>query len=347
MKQTHTKVKVGIVGAGYWGPNLIRNFVSLDNCTVEQVCDLKDENICRIQNSYPSIKCTSSFDEMLDNKDISAIVIATPISKHFEHAKKVLRAGKHVLVEKPLATTTIEAQELIDLSVKQQKILMVGHTFEYNSAVIKIKEYIKQGGLGDIYYIYSQRLNLGIVRQDCNTLWNLAPHDISIILYLLEEEPVSISASGASYLQESIEDIAFVYLMFASGKSAQIHVSWLSPDKIRQLVVVGSKKMLVYDDTSLDAKIKLYDKGIDKKNINYEQEKYKTFQEFQLLKRVGDIIIPKIDFQEPLKAECSHFIDCIINNKTPLTDGFNGLRTVKVLEAADKCLKAKNCYVKV
>ncbi|MBF0524505.1 MAG: Gfo/Idh/MocA family oxidoreductase [Deltaproteobacteria bacterium] len=334
-------LQVAQLGAGYWGPNLIRNFYQIKAINQFFVCDLEQANLDKIKANYPKISTTTDIDAILKNPDIDAVIVAIPAFLHYEYAKRALLAGKHVFVEKPLSTTVAESQELIDLAEKNKKVLMVGHTFLYNGAVKKIKEYIDNGELGEVYYILSQRLNLGRVRQDVNALWNLAPHDISIILYWLGEKPSNISTKGLIFLQKEIEDVVFVDLDFPSGRSAHIHVSWLDPSKTRKMVVVGSKKMIVYDDVSNDAKIVIYDKGIDRKNIIRNLPAIESYGHFQLMNREGDILIPKIDFKEPLKVECQHFVDCIINQTAPLTDGRNGLDVVEVLEKAQLMLNSQ------
>ncbi|MFZ2631296.1 MAG: Gfo/Idh/MocA family oxidoreductase [Desulfosalsimonadaceae bacterium] len=326
------------LGAGYWGPNLIRNFVQLDDVVDFTVCDLDAVRLDKIKKQYPQIEVTQSVDEVMKNPVIDAVVVATPAFSHYEIAKRALSAGKHVMVEKPLAMNSKEAGELIAIAKEKQRILMVGHTFLFNAAVIKAKEYIDKGELGDIYYILSQRLNLGRVRQDVNAMWNLAPHDISIILYWLGEKPSRISAKGLTFLQDGIEDVVFMDLDFPSGRAAHIHVSWLDPSKTRKMVVVGSKKMLVYDDASADAKLVIFDKGIDKKHIIRELPDIESFGQFQLMQRSGDIYIPKVDFKEPLGLECKHFVDCIKYGRTPVTNGENGLAVVDILEKAQQIL---------
>lgn len=333
-----SNLHIAQLGAGYWGPNLVRNFVQLDAIDEFTVCDLDASRLDKMKNQYPKVKVTQYADEVLRDPTIDAIVVATPAAIHYEYAKKALLAGKHVLVEKPLAMTTKEAQELIALSKEKQKTLMVGHTFLYNAAVRKAKEYIDNGELGEIYYILAQRLNLGRVRQDVNVLWNLAPHDISIILYWLDEIPEKVTAKGLTFLQEGIEDVVFIDLDFPSGRAAHVHVSWMDPSKTRKMVVVGSKKMLVYDDVSLEAKIVIFDKGIEKKHIIRDLPDIESFGQFQFMHRSGDIYIPKVDFKEPLLIECRHFIDCIINRGTSLSDGRSGLDVVNILERAQHVL---------
>ena len=339
-------ITVGQIGCGYWGPNLLRNFVQLKDASIRAVAEINDERIEYLRLRYPQVRTTQRYQDILHDPRIDAVVVATSARTHYDFAKEILESDKHVLVEKPLAMTTKEALDLISLAEQKNKVLMVGHTFEYNAAVNALKRYVQNGEIGNIYYIYSQRLNLGIVRSDINAMWNLAPHDISILIYLLGVEPVSVSAWGVSYLQERMEDVVFIVLLFPNNITAHIHVSWLDPSKVRKMTVVGDNKMIIYDDIS-DAKIQIYDKGIIKKNNPKSLGDYDTFGKFQLIRRAGDIIIPKIDFVEPLQVECSHFIECIKENKKPLTDGYDGLRVVKVLEAAQKSIKNKGIEVRL
>ncbi len=329
---------IAVIGVGYWGPNLVRNFASVDNVRVVSVCDIERSRLQPIKRQYPTINLTSSFDDVIGDPEVDAVVVALPVAHHYQFAKAALEAGKHVLVEKPLCTHSSEARELIDTADTKGLVLMVGHTFEYNAAVAKLKELVQGGTLGQVYYIYSQRLNLGRVRSDINTMWNLAPHDISIILHCLDKKPLRVSARGLTQLQNNIEDVVFMVLELEGGVLAHIHNSWLDPNKIRKMTFVGSSKMVVYDDVSADAKIQVYDKGIDKKNISQDMGSYDDFGKFQLIHRAGDLLIPKINFVEPLRVECQHFIDCIEKGNLPLTDGQNGLRVVKVLEAAQESL---------
>ncbi len=340
-------VNVGIIGLGYWGPNLLRNFYQLSQVKVCECCDLRREKLEYVKNSYPTVRISEDYLYMLSNPEVDAIVVATPPLTHYRIAKQALLHNKHVLVEKPLVLESKRAQELINIAEKRDKVLMVGHTFEYNAAVRKIKEYLKSGTVGDIYYIYAQRLNLGRVRQDVNVMWNLAPHDISIVLYWLEEEPFRVAAKGITRLQKGLEDVVFMNLDFSGGKSVHIHVSWIDPNKVRRITIVGSEKMIVYDDTSSDAKVQIFDKGITRQTLNNNLGKYDDFGKFQLIKRAGDILIPQINFLEPLSVECSHFIECIQDGKRPLSDGEDGLRVIRVLEAAEKSLKARGIPVEV
>ncbi|MDM8542692.1 Gfo/Idh/MocA family oxidoreductase [Desulfococcaceae bacterium HSG9] len=332
------EINIAQFGAGYWGPNLIRNFIQSDGVNEFTVCDLNPDRLNKMKQIYPDIKVTQSPDHILNNPQVDAVIVAIPAALHYDIAKKALLAKKHVLVEKPLAMTAPQAKELADLSEKTGKVLMVGHTFLYNDAVRKAKDYIKNGELGEIYYIHSQRLNLGRVREDINVMWNLAPHDISIILYWMEETPSSVCAKGLTFLQDDIEDVVFLDLKFPSGCAAHIHVSWLAPRKTREIIVVGSKKMLIYDDVSSESKIMIYDKGIDKKRIIRHLPDIDSFGQFQMMRRSGDIFIPKINFREPLRMECQHFIDCIRNGTTPMTDGRNGLDVVSILDSAQQHL---------
>jgi len=334
-------VTLAQIGCGYWGPNLLRNFFANKRCIVKWVVDTTSDRRTYVGENYPGIKTTDNSHTVIIDQEVDAVVIATPAATHFSLSQIALEAGKHVFVEKPLAMSVAEAEKLVKLAEERQRKLFVGHTFLYNAVVRKIKEYIDNGDLGDIYYIFAQRLNLGRVRQDVNALWNLAPHDISIILYWLEETPYRVSAQGFSFLQEGIEDVVFLNLDFLSGKCAHIHASWLDPCKVRKIVIVGSKKMIVYDDTSPDAKVILYDKGIDKKTMHDPLESINSFGHFQLLQRTGDMVVPYLKFPEPLKVQSEHFIDCILDDKTPITSGYNGLRVVEVLENAQESLKAR------
>jgi len=338
---------IGVVGAGYWGPNLIRNFAAAESCALAGVADLDEGRLARMKNSYPKITVTTRFQDLLDNPEIQGIALSTPANTHYELARQVLEAGKNVFVEKPLAQTVAECEDLIRLAGERNRVLMVGHTFEYNAAVQRVEEYIRNQELGEIYYIYSQRLNLGVVRQDVNAMWNLAPHDISIALRWLGAMPAAVNAQGYTYLQEGVEDVVYLNLEFADGVAVHIHVSWLDPGKVRRMTVVGSEKMVVYDDASTEAKIQLFDKGIDRQHIDGSLGDFDSFGKFQLIQRAGDVLIPRIDFVEPLKVECAHFVECIAQNKTPITDGENGLRVVKVLEAATQSLAQGGVSVEI
>jgi len=340
-------LNVGVIGVGYWGPNLVRNLAAIEDVRLVTVCDADSARLKPVERQYPAVKLTTDISEVARDTDVDAVVVALPVALHYRVARDLLESGKHVLVEKPMCMTSDEGNELVDIAKKSKLVLMVGHTFEYNAAVAKLKEFMNDGTLGEIYYIYSQRVNLGRVRSDINAMWNLAPHDVSIIIHCLEKEPVRVSAKGLVQLQDGIEDVVFMILEFDDGMIAHIHNSWLDPNKIRKMTVVGSSKMVVYDDTSADAKIQLYDKGIDKKDMKKDLGSYDDFGKFQLIHRAGDLLIPKINFVEPLRLECAHFVECIEKGKTPLTDGASGLRVVKVLEAAQKSLRNGGATVDV
>ncbi len=325
-------LKAGVIGCGYWGPNLIRNFQQLAGSEVKRVADLDSDRLEHMKRLYPSVKTTTNYHDIITDPEIDIVAVATPVQTHYRFASEALSAGKHVFVEKPIAASVSESRELIELAEKNQQKLMVGHTFLYTGAVRKMKEVIDSGELGKIYYISTQRLNLGLFQNDINVIWDLAPHDISIILYLLGKEPLSVSAHGTSHINPLIEDVAVVTLRFPEDLMAIIHVSWLDPDKIRRITVVGSKKMMVYDDVQPTEKIKIYDKGVEK------PRHYDTFAEFHYSYKYGDIVIPNINGAEPLQTELKHFIDCIVNDEEPLSNGKNGLDVVKILEATQKSL---------
>lgn len=331
-------LNVAVVGIGYWGPNLVRNFASLEDVRVLAICDKDEEKAKRIrQRLCPDASVFGNYMDLVNNLNIDAVVIATPFRTHFELCKFFLNSGRHVFCEKPLAQSVEECQSLIDLSEKRQRVLMVGHIFEYNMAVQKIKKYIDQGDLGKLFYVYSQRVNLGRIQTDVNALWSFAPHDVSIINYWIGQEPVRVAARGFSCLNGEVEDVVFVTLEYPQGIGAHLHLGWLDPRKIRLMTVVGSKKMLVYDDVSLDEKIKIFDKGIA--NLDDFLRAPESFAEFQFQIRVGDAVTPTLKFSEPLRSECQHFVDCIRSGEQVLTDGLNGLRVVKVLEAAQRSLR--------
>ncbi len=324
------KYNVGVIGCGYWGPNLIRNFMQINESDVKMVSDLDDKRLKHVKTNYNTIQTTKNYKEILENPEIDIIAVATPVWLHHKMGIEALNAGKHVFIEKPLASSVKEADDLVKVAEKQNKKLMVGHTFLYTSAVRKMKEVIDSGELGEIYYINTQRLNLGLFQQDINVIWDLAPHDISIILHLLGREPESVQFVGASHINPSIEDVAILTMKFSKDVIAFVQSSWLDPDKVRKITVVGSKKMMVYDDVEPAEKIRIYDKGVEK------PEHYDTYAEFPYSYKYGDTLIPRLGGSEPLREELSHFLDCIANDKKPLSDGYNGLQVVKVLEKAKK-----------
>lgn len=328
------RIKIGIVGCGYWGPNVIRNFSEVSEADVVACCDLKKERLKYIKQRFPYVDTYTDYCYILGRKDIDAVSICTPVSSHFALAKDALLAHKHVLVEKPITYRCQEAEELIELSGKNKCILMAGHTFEYSGAVNKMKEIIHKGELGDVLYFDSARANLGIFHRDVNVVWDLASHDISIILYILGKLPKSVVAIGKSYVNKGIEDVAYINLFFPNNIIAHIHVSWLAPVKLRKMVVAGTKKMIIYDDVENIEKVKVFDKGVDFRKDNGPQ----GILERQLFYRSGDIIVPQLDTTEPLKNECMHFVSSIRKGKSPVSDGVSGLRVVKILEAINRSM---------
>lgn len=326
-------LKVGIVGCGYWGPKLARNFHEISEASLEVVCDLRRDRLNHMANRYPAVKTTRDHRELLA-MNIDAIAIATPVNSHFQLALEALMAGKHVLVEKPIAASVVQAEEMVAESNRLGRVLMVGHTFEYNPAVEAVKDIIASGELGDIYYINGTRVNLGIFQQDINVVWDLAPHDVSILRYILGTDPETVSARGRACVQQlqGIHDVAYLTLYFPGGVMADIRVSWLDPNKIRRYTIVGSRKMLVYDDIEPENKILLYDKGVQ--TLPYSD----TEEEFHLSYRYGSPVPHAVDWIEPLRIQCQHFVDCIWNGSEPRSSGAVGLKVVKVLEAAQKSL---------
>ncbi len=329
----HQLKGVGVTGLGYWGPNWVRNLHQLGCARRVVACDLDRKRRQHIEELYAGVETSSSFDELLEDPDIEGIVIATPVSTHYPMARKALEAGKSVLVEKPLALSQKQAASLVLLAREHKSVLMVGHTFEYSAPVRKAQEIIQSGELGDIFYISSVRANLGLFQHDVNVAWDLATHDISIILMLMGRVPVRVSCHGGSHYRNDIEDVAMLTLHFERDVIAFIHVSWLDPNKIRRTTIVGSRKMLVYDDTATQEKLRIYDKGVTVDRY------YDTFGDFHMSYRYGDILIPRIEETEPLRIECQHFVDCIKNGLTPHTDGMSGMRVVSVLEAANLSLR--------
>jgi len=333
-------IKVAVVGVGGWGKNLARNYYQIPEASLEYICDLDEKKLEQMKSLYPGTKMTTSFDDLLNDEELQAIVIATTAPHHHPLCKAALEANKDVYVEKPFTLNVDEAEELIKIAEQNKRILMVGHLLEYHPVVNELKDMVKNNELGDVHYIYAQRVNLGTVRGDENALWNFAPHDISVILYLLDKEPTDVAARGQCYLQKDIEDVVFLTLNFDDNSMAHVHVSWLDPHKIRKITVVGNKKMAVFDDLESTEKLRIYDKGA------VHNEDYNTFAEYIGL-RFGDITIPHIKVGEPLRLECTHFLDCIRDRKQPVSDGYDGLRVVKVLDAAQKSLKQNGIPVKI
>lgn len=327
-------IRIGIIGVGYWGPHLIRNFSDLDDSRIVACADLSEDRLGKIAKRYPGVVCTTSYEDLLNDSDVEAVVIATPVSTHFPIAKAALEHGKHVMIEKPLADSAEHALELVELAKRVDRVLMVDHTFIYTSAVRKIRELLDSGDLGDVLYFDSVRVNLGLFQKDINVIWDLAPHDLSIMDYLLRVEPLAISALGASHSGNGIANIAYMTLRFPNNVLAHFHVNWLAPVKIRQTLVGCSKKMIVYDDLEPTDKVRVYDKGIV---INGSPEKrYQTLIGY----RTGDVLIPKIDATEALQRVSQEFVSSIRENRAPLTDGVAGYRVVCLLEAAQKSLES-------
>jgi predicted dehydrogenase len=322
-------VQIGVVGLGYWGPNLARNFASLPNCQLAWLCDQSERSRERLAPLYPEARLGSSLDQLLEDPALDAIALATPVPFHAEHAVRVLEAGKHCFVEKPLAQSVTDAQRAINAARAADRLLMVGHLLEYHPGVQKLKELSDGGELGDIYYIYGNRLNLGKLRSDENALWSLGAHDVSVLLYLAGEEPTEMVARGESFVRPGVEDVVFCFLRFESGLSAHLHLSWLDPHKERRFTIVGSRRMATFDDMALEGKVTVYDKGFDQDTSTYGE----------YITRSGEIFSPWITNQEPLRIECEHFISCIVDGERPRSDGVSGLRVVRVLEQLQESLQ--------
>ncbi len=324
---------VGVIGAGYWGPNIIRNFVELPGVELTAIADLDEVSIGRIRTRYPRITFgTRDFRDLLD-RDLDAVAICTPPETHFDIARQCLEAGLNVLVEKPLTTRSDEAIELIRVARENDRVLMVGHTFQYNPAVHALKAMIANDQLGDLHYIDAVRVGLGLFHRSLNVVWDLGPHDISILIHLLDQLPETVTARGVDCVQPGVEDVAYLTLGFPGGLMSHIRLSWLDPNKTRRITVIGTKKMAMYDDVESLEKVRVYDKGVE------AIRRTDTFGEFQFAYRYGDIVSPYIHFEEPLMVECRHFADCIRRGTSPLTDGENGLRVVEVIEAAQRSLR--------
>ena len=325
-------VRVGVIGYGYWGPNLVRNLVETRLSTVVGVADLDQDRLDNVRRCYPHIVTLTDYRRLFD-MGVDAIVVATPPATHFRLAKESIERGAHVMVEKPLTLDSREAQELVELAEQRDRVLMAGHTFVYNPAVRALKEIIDSGELGDIYYIDAVRASLGLFQRDLNVMWDLAPHDITILQYLLGADPQRISARGIGCVQRGVEDVVYLMLTFPGGVLAHVRLSWLDPCKTRKITVVGSKKMVVYDDVESLEKIKIYDKGVEKPPYT------DTFGDFQFAYHYGSITIPSIRFTEPLRLQCDHFLECVATRTKPQSDGRSGMRVVQIIEAAQKSLR--------
>jgi predicted dehydrogenase len=327
-------VKIAIIGFGYWGPNLLRNFSALDSCKVEMVSDFRPERLSIVKKNYPAVKTTTNADDIFNDLTIDAVIIATPVFSHFELAKKALENNKHVLIEKPMTASSADAQYLIDLAIKKNKILMVDHTFLYTGAVQKIKQLVDSGDIGKVNYFDSTRINLGLFQSDVNVLWDLAPHDISILTHLISEKPYSINATGISHTNNGIENIAYMSVNFQSGTIAHFNCSWSSPVKIRLTLVGGDKKMIVFNDMEPTEKIKLYDTGY---SVKTDEEKQRILVDY----RAGDIFIPKVHTSEALTLMATDFVNAVTKGTAPVSDCYLGLEVVKILEGAQKSIKQK------
>jgi predicted dehydrogenase len=330
-------INIAVVGAGAWGKNHIRVFSEIPNVRLKYICDHDPSKLSPLKKTYPQSKTVEDLNPVLLDPEVRGVVVASSALSHSSLSKRILLADKDVLVEKPMALTLKDAEEMLEIAEKRGRILMVGHLLIYHPVVDRLKEMVASGELGKIYYIYTQRVNLGVIRQDENALLSFAPHDLSVILHLLQEQPVVVSAHGESYIQNGIEDVVFLSLRFSDGKMANIQLSWLDPHKLRKITIVGSKKMVVFDDMEASEKLKIYDRGV-------ESPSYDTYGEYLSL-RFGDITIPSIKMVEPLRAEAEHFIQCIELKKEPKTGGQDGLKVVKLLIAAQQSLKEKGVPV--
>jgi predicted dehydrogenase len=327
------KIKVGVVGCGYWGPNLIRNFRSLPDCSLKTMCDVSENRLTHLKSLYPEVEGETNYNHMLNGVGLDAVVIATSVGSHYPMAKASLLSGKHTFIEKPMATSSQECQELIEIARSKGLVLMVGHTFLYSPAVRKIAEIVQSGDIGELRYICARRLNLGLFQKDINVAWDLAPHDISIILHIMEKEAITINCQGSAHITPGVEDVTTMWLNFPGNRSAIIHSSWLDPRKVREMTIVGSRRMIVYDDVSQLEKIRIFDTRVER------PPHYDTFAEFHYAYHYGDVHVPYLKQEEPLKTECQHFLDCINQGTTPLSDGRKGLELVRILEASSRSLK--------
>src|SRR6266581_7789312 len=322
------QINVGVVGCGYWGPNLIRNFRQLQDCRLKLMCDTSEQRLAHLRSLYPEVEGHNDFGHLLNGAGLDAVIIATPVRFHHAMAKASLLAGKHTFIEKPMASSAEECEELAQIAEQRGLVLMVGHTFLYSPAVRKIKEIVDRGDIGDIRYISTRRLNLGLFQKDINVAWDLAPHDISIILHILGEEPETVNCRGSAHITPGVEDVTNMSLFFPRKRFATIQSSWLEPRKIREMTIVGTRRMIVYDDLRMREKIRIYDARVER------PPHYDTFAEFQYSYHYGDSYIPYVHQEEPLKLACQHFIDCIETLSEPLTGGRQGLEMVRILEAA-------------
>ncbi len=334
-------IQMGVIGVGYWGPNIIRNLMINDRFKVKICADLKPERLKYITNFYPTIEPVTDYRQVVKDESLDAVAICTPVSTHFKIARAALEAGKHVLIEKPMTSTSREAQDLINIADKKNLKILVDHTFLFTGAVRTIKEIVQQGDIGDIYYFDSVRVNLGLFQHDVNVVWDLAPHDISIMDHIIGRRAESIVATGSDHLGNGLEDVAYVTVFYPDNIIAHIHVNWLSPVKIRQTQISGTRKMIVWDDNSPSEKVKIYDKGIEV--IQTTDQVYNTLIQY----RTGDMYCPKIPQTEALAVEMNHFADCLENNQTPVSDGQAGLRVVQILESAEASIKKRGKEIRL
>lgn len=335
-------MNVAVIGYGYWGPNLVRNFSWLEEANVKYVCDRDQDRLDKVKPMFPNVEIvTTDYEEVLNDPELDAVAIATPTSSHYALAKAALEKGKHVLVEKPMTETYAQGKELVDLAKKKGLTLMTDHTFVYTGAVKKIKDLVQSGELGDIYYFDSVRVNLGLFQQDVNVIWDLAPHDLSIMGHVIDKKPTAVSAQGMAHMPGQPENIAYLTVYYDDQTIAHVHVNWLSPIKVRNVMIGGSKKMIVWDDNLNTEKIKVYDTGVHLQDS--KEQMYQSLVQY----RTGDMYAPKLEAMEALKVECQHFIDCIKNQTEPLTSGEFGLEIVAILEASERSIKEQGKIIKL
>lgn len=326
-------MRTGIIGYGYWGPNIVRNLAEIEGVKVVWCADKRPERRALVKKRYPNIQVTQDIEQVISDPEVDAVVIATPVCTHFALAKKALEHGKHVLVEKPMTRTVAEGEELVELAQKKGLVLMVDHTFIYTGAVRKMKEILDVGELGDLYYFDSVRVNLGLFQHDIDVLWDLAPHDLSILIHLIKEPPKYVSATGVDHTRRGFADMAYLTVQYENGFIAHFHVNWLSPVKVRQVLIGGNRRMLVYDDMEPSEKVRVYDRGV---RVTTQEGVYNTLIDY----RTGDMWAPKLETREALALECEHFADCVRFNRVPWSNGMAGLSVVRLLEAASKSVAA-------
>lgn len=333
-------INVAVIGYGYWGPNLVRNMLEMKDATVIACCDRSTDRLAQVKAKYPSIEVTTEYEDILTNPAVDAVVISTPVALHYSLSRKALEHGKHLLVEKPVTSSVSEAEKLVELAEKRKLTFMVDHTFIYTGAVRKMKELIDSGDIGDLYYFDSVRINLGLIQRDVNVLWDLAPHDIAILEHLVKEKPASVCANGACHVGNGLENVAYLTVYFNSGLIAHFHNNWLSPVKIRTMLVGGSKKTIHYDDMEISEKIKVYDRGVD---VTTREGVHDALISY----RLGDMWAPRLDPTEALRLMAAEFVDCVQTGRPSLTDGVSGLNVVKILEASEMSIKHRGKEIKL